>query len=203
MSRAFVLGSAVDTAGPAFAANETANRALAQELRDRITIAALGGPEKTRERHVARGKLLPRDRVDLLLDPGSPFLEIAPLAAHGLYGKDGHAAPGAGMIAGVGRVAGRAVLVLANHATVNAGSSYPMGGPKPRRAQAAAPPARTPSICPGDCGGGFRRRRAWACPAREHSGRIFYSRAALSQTGVPQIAAVRGSCTAGGACVPA
>src|SRR5699024_8876557 len=126
MSRASVLGSAVDTAGPAFAANETANRALAQELRERIATAALGGPEKTRERHVARGKLLPRDRVDLLLDPGSPFLEIAPLAAYGLCGKDGQDAPGAGMIAGVGRIAGRPVVVVANDATVTGGSYYPV-----------------------------------------------------------------------------
>ena len=203
MSRAFVLGSAVDTAGPAFVANETANRALAQELRDRITIAALGGPEKTRERHVARGKLLPRDRVDLLLDPGSPFLEIAPLAAHGLYGKDGHDAPGAGMIAGVGRVAGRAVVVVANDATVKGGSYYPMTVKKHLRAQEVALHNRLPCIYLADSGGAFLPMQDEVFPDREHFGRIFYNQATMSQKGVPQIAAVLGSCTAGGAYVPA
>src|SRR5699024_10095099 len=135
MSRAFVLGSAVDTAGPAFVANETANRALAQELRDRITIAALGGPEKTRARHVARGKLPPHDRVARLLDPESPVPGIALLAPHGLHGKDVHDSPGAGMSDGVGRVAGRAVVVVANDATVKGSSYYPMTVKKQLRAQ--------------------------------------------------------------------
>src|SRR5699024_7155631 len=203
MSRAFVLGSAVDTAGPAFPANETAKRALPRELRDRITIAALGGPEQSRERHVARGKLLPRDRVDLLLDPGSPFLEIAPLAAHGLYGKDGHDAPGAGMIAGVGRVAGRAVVVVANDATVKGGSYYPMTVKKHLRAQAGALHTRLPCIYLADSGGAFLPMQDEVFPDREHFGRIFYNQATMSQKGVPQIAAVLGSCTAGGAYVPA
>src|SRR5690625_3400460 len=203
MSRAFVLGSAVDTAGPAFAANETANRALAQELRDRITIAALGGPEKTRERHVARGKLLPRDRVDLLLDPGSPFLEIAPLAAHGLYGKDGHDAPGAGMIAGVGRVAGRAVVVVANDATVKGGTYYPITVKKHLRAQEVALHNRLPCIYLVDSGGAFLPMQDEVFPDQDHFGRIFYNQANLSAKKIPQIAAVLGSCTAGGAYVPA
>ena len=203
MSRAPVLGSAVDTAGPAFAANDAANRALALELRERIATAALGGPEKTRARHVERGKLLPRDRVDLLLDPGSPFLEIAPLAAYGLYGKDGQDAPGAGMIAGIGRVAGRATVVVANDATVKGGSYYPMTVKKHLRAQEVALHNRLPCVYLADSGGAFLPMQDDVFPDREHFGRIFYNQATMSRAGIPQIAAVLGSCTAGGAYVPA
>jgi len=203
MSRASVLGSAVDTAGPAFAANDAANRALALELRERIATAALGGPERTRERHVARGKLLPRDRVDLLLDPGSPFLEIAPLAADGLYGEDGRDAPGAGMIAGVGRVMGRPVVVVANDATVKGGSYYPMTVKKHLRAQEVALHNRLPCVYLADSGGAFLPMQDDVFPDREHFGRIFYNQATMSRLGIPQIAAVLGSCTAGGAYVPA
>jgi len=203
MSRASVLGSAVDTAGPAFAANDAANRALALELRERIATAALGGPEKTRARHVERGKLLPRDRVDLLLDPGSPFLEISPLAADGLYGKDGRDAPGAGMIAGVGRVMGRTVVVVANDATVKGGSYYPMTVKKHLRAQEVALHNRLPCVYLADSGGAFLPMQDDVFPDREHFGRIFYNQATMSRLGIPQIAAVLGSCTAGGAYVPA
>lgn len=203
MSRAPVLGSAVDTAGPAFAANDAANRALALELRERIATAALGGPEKTRARHVERGKLLPRDRVDLLLDPGSPFLEIAPLAAYGLYGKDGQDAPGAGMIAGIGRVAGRPTVVVANDATVKGGSYYPMTVKKHLRAQEVALHNRLPCVYLADSGGAFLPMQDDVFPDREHFGRIFYNQATMSRAGIPQIAAVLGSCTAGGAYVPA
>lgn len=203
MSRASVLGTAVDTAGPAFAANDAANRALALELRERIATAALGGPEKTRARHVERGKLLPRDRVDLLLDPGSPFLEIAPLAAYGLYGADGQDAPGAGMIAGVGRVMGRPTVVVANDATVKGGSYYPMTVKKHLRAQEVALHNRLPCVYLADSGGAFLPMQDDVFPDREHFGRIFYNQATMSREGIPQIAAVLGSCTAGGAYVPA
>ncbi|MFC6429225.1 carboxyl transferase domain-containing protein [Nocardiopsis tropica] len=203
MSRAPVLGSAVDTAGPAFAANDAANRALALELRERIAAAAPGGPEKIRARHVGRGKLLPRDRVDLLLDPGSPFLEISPLAADGLYGEDGRDAPGAGMIAGVGRVMGRPVVVVANDATVKGGSYYPMTVKKHLRAQEVALHNRLPCVYLADSGGAFLPMQDDVFPDREHFGRIFYNQATMSKLGIPQIAAVLGSCTAGGAYVPA
>ncbi|MFD6096297.1 carboxyl transferase domain-containing protein [Nocardiopsis flavescens] len=203
MSRASVLGSAVDTAGPAFAANDAANRALASELRERIATAALGGPEKSRARHVERGKLLPRDRVDHLLDPGSPFLEIAPLAAHGMYGADGRDAPGAGMIAGVGRVAGRPTVVVANDATVKGGSYYPMTVKKHLRAQEVALQNRLPCVYLADSGGAFLPLQDDVFPDRDHFGRIFYNQATMSRLGIPQIAAVLGSCTAGGAYVPA
>ncbi len=203
MSRASVLDTAVDTAGPAFAANDAANRALALELRERIATAALGGPEKARARHVERGKLLPRDRVDLLLDPGSPFLEIAPLAAHGLYGRDGQDAPGAGMIAGVGRIMGRPMVVVANDATVKGGSYYPMTVKKHLRAQEVALHNRLPCVYLADSGGAFLPMQDEVFPDREHFGRIFYNQANMSKLGIPQIAAVLGSCTAGGAYVPA
>ncbi|WP_412759555.1 carboxyl transferase domain-containing protein [Nocardiopsis tropica] len=203
MSRAPVLGSAVDTAGPAFVANDAANRALALELRERIAAAAPGGPEKIRARHVGRGKLLPRDRVDLLLDPGSPFLEISPLAADGLYGEDGRDAPGAGMIAGVGRVMGRPVVVVANDATVKGGSYYPMTVKKHLRAQEVALHNRLPCVYLADSGGAFLPMQDDVFPDREHFGRIFYNQATMSKLGIPQIAAVLGSCTAGGAYVPA
>ncbi|MES0834280.1 carboxyl transferase domain-containing protein [Nocardiopsis umidischolae] len=198
-----MLGSAVDTAGPAFVANDAANRALALELRERIAAAAPGGPEKIRARHVGRGKLLPRDRVDLLLDPGSPFLEISPLAADGLYGEDGRDAPGAGMIAGVGRVMGRPVVVVANDATVKGGSYYPMTVKKHLRAQEVALHNRLPCVYLADSGGAFLPMQDDVFPDREHFGRIFYNQATMSKLGIPQIAAVLGSCTAGGAYVPA
>ncbi|RNL82119.1 carboxyl transferase domain-containing protein [Halostreptopolyspora alba] len=203
MTRAPVLTSAVDTNGTEFRTNAAANRALAAELRERVATAALGGPEKTRIRHVERGKLLPRDRVHALLDPGSPFLELSPLAGYGMYGEDGHDAPGAGLITGVGRVRGREVVVVANDATVKGGSYYPMTVKKHLRAQEVALHNQLPCVYLVDSGGAFLPMQDEVFPDREHFGRIFYNQATMSGRGIPQIAAVLGSCTAGGAYVPA
>ncbi|MFC4561654.1 carboxyl transferase domain-containing protein [Nocardiopsis mangrovi] len=203
MSRAPVLTSAIDTGGPAFTANAAANGALVARLRELLDTAALGGPEKTRIRHVERGKLLPRDRVDALLDPGSPFLELSPLAAHGLYGADGTDAPAGGLITGVGRVNGREVVVVANDATVKGGSYYPMTVKKHLRAQEVALHNHLPCVYLADSGGAFLPMQDDVFPDREHFGRIFYNQATMSKLGIPQLAAVLGSCTAGGAYVPA
>lgn len=184
----------------AFAANRDAQRALADELRERLAEAALGGPAPSRERHVARGKLLPRDRVTRVLDEGSPFLEVAPLAAHGLYGGD---APAAGVIAGIGLVHGRHVMVVCNDATVKGGTYYPMTVKKHLRAQEIALENRLPCIYLVDSGGAFLPMQDEVFPDRDHFGRIFFNQARLSAAGIPQIAAVLGSCTAGGAYVPA
>ncbi|MFD0851337.1 carboxyl transferase domain-containing protein, partial [Actinomadura adrarensis] len=149
---------------------------------------------------VARGKLLPRDRVDALLDPGSPFLELSPLAAHGMY--DGEA-PGAGIITGIGRIAGRECVVVANDATVKGGTYYPMTVKKHLRAQEVTLHNRLPCVYLVDSGGAFLPRQDEVFPDREHFGRIFFNQATMSREGIPQIAAVLGSCTAGGAYVPA
>ena len=174
--------------------------ALVDQLRAKLATAALGGPERARERHVSRGKLLPRDRVDGLLDPGSPFLEVAPLAADGMYDDE---CPGAGMIAGIGRVSGRECMIVANDATVKGGTYYPITVKKHLRAQEIAGQNRLPCIYLVDSGGAFLPRQDEVFPDREHFGRIFYNQANLSAEGIPQIAAVLGSCTAGGAYVPA
>ncbi|MFW5417145.1 methylcrotonoyl-CoA carboxylase [Nocardiopsis sp. CNT-189] len=203
MSRAPALSSAVDTGGAAFTANAEANRALAARLRERIAAASLGGPEKTRIRHVERGKLLPRDRVRAVLDPGSPFLELSPLAAWGLYGEDGGDAPAAGIITGVGRIAGREAVIVANDATVKGGTYYPMTVKKHLRAQEVALHNRLPCVYLVDSGGAFLPMQDEVFPDREHFGRIFYNQATMSRLGIPQLAAVLGSCTAGGAYVPA
>jgi 3-methylcrotonyl-CoA carboxylase beta subunit len=195
-----VLGSHADPSSAEFAANEAEHRRLVAELRERLARAAAGGGEKARERHVARGKLLPRERVDRLLDPGSPFLELAPLAAEDLY--DG-AAPGAGMIAGVGRVEGREVVIAANDATVKGGTYYPMTVKKHLRAQEVALQNRLPCVYLVDSGGAYLPMQDEVFPDREHFGRIFFNQATMSAQGIPQIAAVMGSCTAGGAYVPA
>ena len=173
---------------------------LAAELRDRLSIAALGGPERSRERHVSRGKLLPRDRIDELLDEGSPFLEIAPLAADGLYGGE---APGAGVIAGIGLVHGRHVLVISNDATVKGGTYFPMTVKKHLRAQEIALENRLPCVYLVDSGGAFLPMQDEVFPDRDHFGRIFFNQARMSALGIPQVASVMGSCTAGGAYVPA
>ncbi|WP_082516576.1 carboxyl transferase domain-containing protein [Microbacterium sp. Leaf436] len=175
-------------------------RSLAAELRDTLARAARGGSDAARERHTARGKLLARDRIDRLLDEGSPFLEVAPLAAHGLY--DG-GAPGAGMVAGIGLVHGRHVMVLANDATVKGGAYFPLTVKKHLRAQEIARDNRLPCIALVDSGGAFLPMQDEVFPDREHFGRIFRNQAQLSALGIPQIAAVLGSCTAGGAYVPA
>ena len=173
---------------------------LVSELRDRLRARALGGPEASRARHVSRGKLLPRDRVERLLDPGSPFLEIAPLAAEGMYEN---ATPGAGIITGIGRVSGRECVVVANDATVKGGTYYPMTVKKHLRAQEIALANRLPCVYLVDSGGAFLPRQDEVFPDREHFGRIFFNQATMSARGIAQVAAVLGSCTAGGAYVPA
>ncbi|MFD4506032.1 carboxyl transferase domain-containing protein [Streptomyces sp. NPDC058457] len=200
MDQAPELTSAADPASEAFRANEEAHRVLVDELRAKLGAAALGGGEKARARHTARGKLLPRDRVDTLLDPGSPFLELAPLAADGMY--DG-AAPAAGVIAGIGRVSGRECVIVANDATVKGGTYYPMTVKKHLRAQEVALDNRLPCVYLVDSGGAFLPMQDEVFPDRDHFGRIFYNQARMSGAGIPQIAAVLGSCTAGGAYVPA
>lgn len=174
--------------------------ALVAQLRTKLATAAHGGPERARERHVSRGKLLPRDRVDGLLDAGSPFLEIAPLAANGMYDDE---CPGAGMIAGIGRVSGRECVIVANDATVKGGTYYPITVKKHLRAQEIALQNNLPCIYLVDSGGAFLPRQDEVFPDREHFGRIFYNQATMSAKGIAQIAAVLGSCTAGGAYVPA
>ncbi|MBF6330474.1 carboxyl transferase domain-containing protein [Nocardia transvalensis] len=180
--------------------NRAAHLALVEDLRARLAAAAPGGPERARERHVARGKLLPRQRVDRLLDAGSPFLELSPLAATGMYDDD---CPGAGIITGIGRVSGRECVIVANDATVKGGTYYPMTVKKHLRAQEVALQNRLPCIYLVDSGGAFLPRQDEVFPDREHFGRIFYNQATMSAKGIAQIAAVLGSCTAGGAYVPA
>ena len=182
------------------AANRDAHLEHVGQLRAKLDTAALGGPQRARERHVARGKLLPRERVDGLLDPGSPFLEVAPLAADGMYDDE---CPAAGIITGIGRVAGRECMVVANDATVKGGTYYPVTVKKHLRAQEIAAQNRLPCIYLVDSGGAFLPRQDEVFPDRDHFGRIFYNQATMSAAGVPQIAAVLGSCTAGGAYVPA
>jgi 3-methylcrotonyl-CoA carboxylase beta subunit len=173
---------------------------LVSELKERLRTTALGGSERSRQRHVERGKLLPRDRVDTLLDPGSPFLELAPLAANGMYDDE---APGAGLIAGIGRVSGRECMVIANDATVKGGTYYPITVKKHLRGQEVAQQNRLPCIYLVDSGGAYLPLQDEVFPDREHFGRIFFNQATMSAAGIPQLAAVLGSCTAGGAYVPA
>ncbi|MBV9143315.1 MAG: methylcrotonoyl-CoA carboxylase [Pseudonocardiales bacterium] len=174
--------------------------ALVSELRERLASARLGGSPRARQRHVERGKLLPRDRVDSLVDPASPFLELSPLAATGMYGDE---APTAGIITGIGRVAGRECVIIANDATVKGGTYYPMTVKKHLRAQEVALDNRLPCIYLVDSGGAYLPEQDQVFPDREHFGRIFYNQATMSARGIPQIAAVLGSCTAGGAYLPA
>nr|WP_204040884.1 carboxyl transferase domain-containing protein [Acrocarpospora phusangensis] len=195
-----MLPSTCDQGSDAYKRNAEANERLAAGLRERLDVAARGGPERARLRHVGRGKLLPRDRVDTLLDPGSRFLELSALAATGMYGDD---APAAGIITGVGRVAGREVVVVANDATVKGGTYYPITVKKHLRAQEVALHNNLPCVYLVDSGGAFLPRQDEVFPDREHFGRIFYNQATMSARGIPQIAAVLGSCTAGGAYVPA
>src|SRR3981081_4240577 len=195
-----MLRSGADPASEAFQRNALVHTKLVAELRERLAAASLGGPEKSRQRHVERGKLLPRDRVDALLDPGSPFLELSPLAAKGLYGDE---APGAGIITGIGRVSGRECVVVANDATVKGGTDYPMTVKKHLRAQEVALQNRLACIYLVDSGGAFLPRQDEVFPDREHFGRIFFNQARMSSLGIPQLAVVMGSSTAGGAYVPA
>jgi len=192
--------SAIDTSSASFQANAKLNRGLAEQLRTRVREAASGGPKDARQRHEARGKLLPRARVEALLDPDSPFLEIAPLAAYGMYEGE---APAAGLIAGIGSVAGREVMVLANDATVKGGAYFPLTVKKHLRAQEIAEENGLPCVYLVDSGGANLPYQAEVFPDREHFGRIFYNQARMSAAGVAQISCVMGSCTAGGAYVPA
>jgi 3-methylcrotonyl-CoA carboxylase beta subunit len=188
------------------AAGTTTMATLVAELRDRLAVARQGGSPSARERHVARGKLLVRDRVDRLLDPGSPFLELSPLAAYGMYGRDAddvNAVPSAGVVTGIGRVSGRLCVVIANDATVKGGTYYPITVKKHLRAQEVARENRLPCLYLVDSGGAFLPMQDEVFPDKEHFGRIFFNQATMSAEGIPQLAAVMGSCTAGGAYVPA
>ena len=195
-----VLDSGVDPRSPAFAANRDRMAALVQELRRTVDQVRLGGGEASRRRHTGRGKLLPRDRVRMLIDPGSPFLELSQLAAHGMYGGD---IPAAGIITGVGRIAGRECVVVANDATVKGGTYFPMTVKKHLRAQEIAQANRLPCIYLVDSGGANLPNQDEVFPDRDHFGRIFFNQAQMSAAGIPQVAVVMGSCTAGGAYVPA
>jgi 3-methylcrotonyl-CoA carboxylase beta subunit len=194
------LAARADTRSDEARRNADAHRALVADLRERLAAARAGGPPQARERHASRGKLLPRDRVDALLDPGSPFLELSPLAATGLYDDE---APSAGIITGVGRVSGRECVVVANDATVKGGTYYPMTVKKHLRAQEVALENRLPCVYLVDSGGAFLPRQDEVFPDRDHFGRIFFNQARMSAEGIAQVAAVLGSCTAGGAYVPA
>ncbi|HWS78790.1 MAG TPA: carboxyl transferase domain-containing protein, partial [Thermomonas sp.] len=194
------LISQIDTRSQDFADNASFHRELVAELDRRLARAADGGGEQARSRHAERGKLLPRERIDALLDPGSAFLEIAPLAAEGMYDD---AAPAAGMVCGIGRVMGQEVVIVANDATVKGGTYFPMTVKKHLRAQEIARENRLPCVYLVDSGGAFLPLQDEVFPDREHFGRIFYNQARLSAENIPQIAVVMGSCTAGGAYVPA
>ena len=199
------LTSSVDPSSATFKAQHAHNSALVEDLRARVSRAALGGSGAARERHVSRGKLLPRDRVERLLDPGSPFLEIGQLAANGMYGTsdDPEGAPGAGMICGIGRVSGREVMIVANDPTVKGGAYFPVTVKKHLRAQEIAEQNNLPCVYLVDSGGANLPHQAEVFPDREHFGRIFFNQARMSARGIPQIACVMGLSTAGGAYVPA
>ena len=194
------LSTLADPSSEAFRARAAHNRALAEKLRADVARTALGGAQASRDRHVSRGKLLPRDRVGHLLDPGAPFLEIGQLAANGQYNDE---VPGAGVIAGIGRVSGRMCMIVCNDATVKGGTYYPLTVKKHLRAQEIALENRLPCIYLVDSGGANLPHQAEVFPDRDHFGRIFFNQAQMSAQGIAQIACVMGSCTAGGAYVPA
>ena len=195
-----VLPTAIDRTSPSFAANAAAMRALVGDLESRIAAIEAGGGEDTRRRHLDRGKLLPRDRVRTLLDPGSPFLELSPLAAYGLYGGD---IASAGIITGIGRICGVECMVVANDATVKGGTYFPVTVKKHLRAQEIAQENHLPCLYLVDSGGANLPNQDEVFPDRDHFGRIFFNQATMSALGIPQIAVVMGNCTAGGAYVPA
>ena len=195
-----VIKSRINPRSAEFQANAAAMRTLVADLRDKVAEVALGGNEAARQKHVSRGKLLPRERVNHLLDPGTPFLEIGQLAAYGLYDNE---APAAGMITGIGRVQGSECMIVANDATVKGGTYYPLTVKKHLRAQEIAEQNHLPCIYLVDSGGAFLPKQDEVFPDRDHFGRIFFNQANMSAKGIPQIAVVMGSCTAGGAYVPA
>jgi 3-methylcrotonyl-CoA carboxylase beta subunit len=195
-----IIPTQIDTQSEAYRAQLAHDIALKDELWVKVAEAAKGGSEKSRERHVGRGKLLPRDRVERLLDPGSPFLEVGQLCANGLYDD---AVPGAGLICGIGRVSGRQVMIVCNDATVKGGTYYPMTVKKHLRAQEIAEQNYLPCIYLVDSGGANLPHQDEVFPDRDHFGRIFFNQANMSAKQIPQIACVMGSCTAGGAYVPA
>ena len=195
-----IIQSKIRTGSDEFASNAAQMRKLVDELRATTAQAALGGSEAARAKHTARGKLLPRERIDTLLDPGSAFLELSPLAAHGMYGGE---VPSGGVVAGIGRIEGRECVIVSNDATVKGGTYYPVTVKKHLRAQEVARENRLPCVYLVDSGGAFLPMQDEVFPDREHFGRIFYNQAQLSALGIPQIACVMGSCTAGGAYVPA
>jgi 3-methylcrotonyl-CoA carboxylase beta subunit len=194
------LTSGINPRSPMFRANAEAMRAHVAELRALVAKVELGGGEKARERHLARGKLLPRQRIDLLLDPGAPFLELYQLAGYQVYREE---VPSAGIVTGIGRVSGRECVIVANDATVKGGTYYPLTVKKHLRAQEIAQQNRLPCIYLVDSGGAFLPSQDEVFPDRDHFGRIFFNQANMSAAGIPQIAVVMGSCTAGGAYVPA
>jgi 3-methylcrotonyl-CoA carboxylase beta subunit len=195
-----VLKSELDSRSEAFVHNADAMRALVADLRDKLGVASEGGGEAARKRHASRGKLLARERVDLLIDPDTAFLELSPLAAYGLYGGDVHSAS---IVTGIGLVEGRECVVVANDATIKGGTYYPLTVKKHLRAQDIARQNRLPCIYMVDSGGAFLPQQDDIFPDERHFGRIFYNQAQMSSEGIPQIAIVMGSCTAGGAYVPA
>ena len=195
-----VIETSAATTTPEAEANRQAWARLTEELASHRALAAAGGPDAIRQRHLARGKLLPRERVMRLLDPGAPFLELSQLAAFGMYGEDIHAA---GLITGIGRVCRRTVMILCNDSTIKGGTYFPMTVKKHLRAQEVARENRLPCIYLVDSGGANLPHQTEVFPDREHFGRIFFNQATLSAQGIPQIACVMGSCTAGGAYVPA
>ncbi len=194
------IESNIDTQSREFRLSAAQWQSLTNEMKAARHAASLGGNEKSRQRHVGRGKLLPRDRVMRLIDPGSPFLELSPLAALGMYDDEIHAA---GLIAGIGRVSGRECMIVCNDATIKGGTYYPMTVKKHLRAQEIARENRLPCIYLVDSGGANLPNQTDVFPDRDHFGRIFYNQAQMSAAGIPQIAVVMGSCTAGGAYVPA
>lgn len=195
-----VLSAPVDHRSGQWQERAQAHEQLVAELSQRLATAALGGSAASRERHVSRGKLLPRERVEALVDPGTPFLELSPLAAEDMY--DGEA-PGAGIITGIGAIEGRPCVIVANDATVKGGTYYPLTVKKHLRAQEIARDNHLPCVYLVDSGGAFLPMQDEVFPDRDHFGRIFYNQATMSAMGIPQIASVMGSCTAGGAYVPA
>ena len=195
-----VIGSSIDGLSSEFRANRAAMQSLVAELNVHREQVAQGGPARARARHLSRGKLLPRERVMALLDPGAPFLELSPLAAHGMYGDAIHAA---GIITGIGRVAGQECVIVSNDSTIKGGTYYPLTVKKHLRAQEIARENRLPCLYLVDSGGANLPHQTDVFPDREHFGRIFYNQATLSAAGIAQIAIVMGSCTAGGAYVPA